>query len=59
MGVDCGAVGNMGSGEVLESTGEKVHEAVAHELRPRDFVNISINSLVDCASESNRAHVIV
>ena len=32
---------------------------VAHELRSRDFVNSSINSLVDCASESNRAHVIV
>ena len=36
-----------------------VHEVVAHELRSRDFVNISINSLADCASESNRAHVIV
>ena len=36
-----------------------VHEVVAHELRSRDFVNISINCLVDCASESNRAHVIV
>ena len=36
-----------------------VHEVVAHELRSRDFVNISINCLVDCASESNQAHVTV
>ena len=36
-----------------------VHEVVARELRSRDFVNVSINCLVGCASESNRAHVIV
>ena len=44
--------------EMMNKNGT-VHEVVAHELRSRDLVNISINSLVDCASESNRAHVIV